>query len=177
MKGEDSNQSVSVETLFSKEYLPMVKLASWLVNDQDLAEEIVQDVFVRLSAPTLDLSSVDSPKAYLRTAVVNQSRSKVRKLVVEKNFIPERVQHVESHENFLADESLAAAIAELPQRQRECIVLRFTDDLRVTEIAGVLQITHGTVSKHIRLALKNLEVALGDTDQMPIDTTEGVSYD
>ena len=145
----------------------MVKLASWLVNEQDLGEEIVQDVFVKLAAPDFAIEELASPRAYLRTAVVHQSRSRIRRLVRARRHRPERSLPVDGPEDFLADQELADAIKTLPRRQREVVVLRFTDDLKVADIAATLGLAEGTVKKHLHRALATLRQLL----ESPTQTT------
>lgn len=158
-----------LERLFNDRYRPMVRLATWLVGDRTSAEEIVQDAFValadqRLSAGSVWAGSLESPEAYLRTAVVNRTRSHHRRRAMKRRLLPRAVEPERtspSPDELMVDDELAAAVAELPRRQRECVVLRYTEDLTVDAIARILGIGAGSVKTHLHRALKTLEATLG----------------
>lgn len=65
-----------LEVVYRREHAPMVRLAHLLVRDRAVAEELVQDAFLRLHAR---LDGVDDPGAYLRTTVVNLCRGHGRR--------------------------------------------------------------------------------------------------
>lgn len=147
--------------LFNQRYHPMVRLAAWLLGDQAAAEDVVQEAFVRLQTSSTDLDSIESGAAYLRTAVVNLTRSVGRRRAVANRFRPERMTTAPGPEDYLADEDLAAAVASLPRRQRECVVLRYSEDLTVDQIATALGIGPGSVKTHLHRGLASLSNRLG----------------
>jgi len=156
--GEDES---ALERLFAERYQPMVRLAAWLVNDRALAEEIVQDAFVRLVAAGPALTDLNAPQAYLRTAVVNLSRSRLRRLALARRHRPLAAGYAEGPEDYLVDEELASAVADLARRQRECIVLRYSEDLAVDAIAVALGISSGSVKTHLHRGLRSLAQTMG----------------
>ena len=146
--------------LFNEHYHPMVRLAAWLLGSQAAGEDVVQEAFVRLQTSSTDFSALDSAAAYLRTTVVNLTRSTVRRRKLADRFRPDRLPQVPGPEEFLADEELAAAVQRLSRRQRECVVLRYSQDLTVDQIAAVLGTRPGSVKTHLHRALANLAAAL-----------------
>ncbi len=154
--------------LFEERYHPMVRLAAWLVGDSGVAEDIVQDAFVRLNRAEVDVGALDSASAYLRTAVVNLCRTRMkREAMVRRHRVREAALQplsVAGPESFLIDEQLVAAVAALPRRQRECVVLRYSEDLTVEQIAGTLGTGAGSVKTHLHRALKALAKNLGTAD-------------
>jgi RNA polymerase sigma-70 factor (sigma-E family) len=162
--GADRDERVSGEVpeLFRRHYLGLVRLAMRLVDDQDTAEDLVQDVFLAMSQRPADMAE---PHAYLRAAVVNRSRSALRRRRVARAFSvgrPDRQVHESADAPALrrADhDRVLAAIHRLPRRQREAVVLRYYEDLGVTEIAEVLGVSPGSVSS----ALNRAHVALAET--------------
>lgn len=133
----------TVESLFREHYLDLVRLAKLWLGDVEPAEDVVQDVFA-----SLDLAAVRAPASYLRQAVVNGSRSVLRHRAVERRspreFAGRAVAHsVPSTE--LIDQRLAAAIRELPARQRDVLILRFYLDWSVERTAEFLHIRPSAV--------------------------------
>jgi RNA polymerase sigma factor (sigma-70 family) len=136
-----------------------------LVDDQDSAEDLVQDVFTALPA------HVDDPPRYLRTAVVNRARSALRHRKVIRGFWA-RGHQLESSESADAPslrradrDRMLAAIARLPQRQREVVVLRYYEELGVAEIAAVLKTSPGSVSSALSRAMNALAAVIGADDE------------
>jgi DNA-directed RNA polymerase specialized sigma24 family protein len=73
---KDERVTSDVPDLFRRHYLALVRLAMRLVDDQDTAEDLVQDVFLGLSRRQV---AMDDEYAYLRGAVLNRSRSALRR--------------------------------------------------------------------------------------------------
>lgn len=143
----------ALEALYAAHWRPLVRLAVLLVRDQGTAEEVVQDAFVAVHGRWGRLRDPDRALAYLRQAVVNRSRSTLRhRGVVERHARtsgPEPVAGAD--EAAVADERRAtvlAALAHLPERQREVLALRHYAGLSEAEIAGALGISSGSVKTH-----------------------------
>ena len=118
----------------------MVRLAFLIVGSEEVAEELVQDTFVRVRAPVED---VDQPVAYLRRAVVNACRNHHRHRDVERR----GAVRLAGGEAAVAPEldHLADALGRLPTRQRAVLVLRYYLGCSEAEIAGMLGCRPGTV--------------------------------
>lgn len=151
--------SGAVQELFRLHYLALVRLAMRFVDDQESAEDLVQDVFLGL---TRRPAPADDPHRYLRSAVVNRSRSVLRRRKIARAFLARGGSHssVEAADepSIRADERtrMLDAIAQLPRRQREVIVLRYYEDLSVAEIAATLRVSPGAVSSALNRALAAL---------------------
>jgi DNA-directed RNA polymerase specialized sigma24 family protein len=71
--------------LYTAHYRSLVRLAALLLHDTAAAEDVVQDAFVAMHSSWRRLRDTDKALAYLRQAVVNRSRSRLRHLkVVER---------------------------------------------------------------------------------------------
>jgi RNA polymerase sigma-70 factor (sigma-E family) len=134
--------------LYEERYGPMVRLAYLLTSDRGAAEELVQDAFVRVHA---SWGSVKDPASYLRTAVVNATRSWGRRRVLELHRRPAPLGPTP----FVADD-MWDALAVLPHRQRAAIVLRFYEDLPHAQIARLLDCREVTVRTSIHRGLARL---------------------
>jgi RNA polymerase sigma-70 factor (sigma-E family) len=158
------NADLAVEELYSQQYRSLVRLAAMLVRDTPSAEEVVQEAFIAMHEGFHRLKDSDKALAYLRQAVVNRSRSVLRhRTVVEKN-APKPAPDMPSAEHgamaLLERSAVIAALRELPDRQREVLVLRYYADLSEAQIAAAMKITPGAVKSHTSRGMAALRAAL-----------------
>ena len=133
--------------LYRSHYATIVRLAGLLTGDRDSGEEIAQDAFARLC----EVGRVDDPAAYLRATVVNLARSRVRRFVVRRRHAFAPIADSPGHESAVATRlDLRAALAKLPDRQREAVVLRYYGDLTDTDVASAMDISPGAVKSRRR---------------------------
>jgi RNA polymerase sigma-70 factor (sigma-E family) len=155
---------LAVEELYAQQYKSLVRLAAMLVRDTPSAEEVVQEAFIAMHEGFHRLKDSDKALAYLRQAVVNRSRSVLRhRTVVEKN-APKPAPDMPSAEHgamaLLERSAVIAALRELPDRQREVLVLRYYADLSEAQIAAAMKITAGAVKSHTSRGMAALRAAL-----------------
>jgi RNA polymerase sigma-70 factor (sigma-E family) len=150
-----------VTSLFHVHYRRLLGLACLLVDDQETAEEVVQDAFESLYRRWGSLRDPSSAVAYLDRSVVYGSRSRIRRRYTERSFQLPEPGEAPSAENVGVDhrqgDDLFAAVLQLPQRQREVIVLRFYLDLSEDQIARWLGVSPGSVKKHASRATATLQ--------------------
>lgn len=138
--------------LYRAHHRDLVRLATLLVDDQGSAEEAVQDAFV--AVVRRGARGLADPEAYLRTVVLNNARSALRKRRVRRRHLRsvERPAAAPGADHdVLVDEDarqVLAALDELSERQREVLVLRYWADLSEAEIAATLGISAGSVKTH-----------------------------
>lgn len=144
---------VSFDHLYHERFSPLVKLATLLTGSAAVAEEIVQDAFVRSRKA---LVTVDNPPAYLRVAVVNGCRSFHRRNVLAAH------RPVDTLGGPLEPElrELADVLGLLPNRQRTVLVLRYYLDLPESEIAELLSCRPGTVKSLAHRGLRRMREML-----------------
>ena len=145
---------------------PMVRLAFLLTSDAHRAEEVVAEAFVKVWKQWRG-GGVRDVRAYLRRAVVNEANSSLRRRYLERSHT-RRVdgddRGVLHHDQRAAErDELWQAIARLPERQRQVIVLRFYEDLSVADTATAMGISEGTVKSQSARALDRLGEVLSDT--------------
>jgi RNA polymerase sigma-70 factor (sigma-E family) len=156
-----------VERLFRSHRLAMVRLAALLVDDRETAEDVAQDAFAALHRRWKSLAAEDAAVAYLRSCVVNGARSVLRRRrTVRRNPQPDQSgSTVEGSDSaaLLADEHRAviAAIRELPERQREVIMLRYWSQLTEAEVAQTLGISVGSVKSNASRGRDSIAARLG----------------
>jgi RNA polymerase sigma-70 factor (sigma-E family) len=139
-----------VSELYRAHALALTRMAKLLLGDQASAEDVVHDAFVNLYRVLPRLADQDQVLPYLRTCVLNGSRSALRS---RRRALLRRLYHeppAPSAESAMVTgedrRAVLAAIARLPRRAREVIVLRYYLDLPDQEIAAVLGVHRGTVS-------------------------------
>jgi RNA polymerase sigma-70 factor (sigma-E family) len=146
---------IDLDALFREHATPLLRLAVVLTGDRPLAEELVQEAFVRLHrSGSIPLAGTEL--AYLRRTVINLSHRHHRHLRVVRR---QPALTVDSSPAAEVDavrrdgqRQVAAAVRTLPPRQRDCIVLRFYADLSDAEIADTLGISAGSVKTHLHRA-------------------------
>jgi RNA polymerase sigma-70 factor (sigma-E family) len=135
------------------------RLAYVLTGDHALAEDLVQEAFVRLAGRFLDLRDRDAFPGYLRKTVVNLARMHYRRRRVERAFL-DRERREPPGEVGLPDvdayQHLKQALLQLPARQRAAIVLRYYEDQSESQIADILGCRPGTVKSLLARGLEAL---------------------
>lgn len=125
-----------------------VRLAYLITGDVALAEDLVQDAFVRVAGRLLHVRDPGGFEAYLRRTIVNLANAHFRRRKVERRYARSLSQQPSLHSedtDVATRESLRAALLSLPTRQRTAIVLRFYEDLSVAETAEIMRCRPGTV--------------------------------
>jgi RNA polymerase sigma-70 factor (sigma-E family) len=158
-----------LSALFRQHHADLVRLAVLLVQDQETAEDVVQDVFTRLHARRASRDP-DLGLPYVRAAVVNGCRSVLRRRAVARRLgssrwlLEEPAQGSAEGEVILAEDrrQVLAALARLPRRRREVLVLRYYLGLSEAEIARVLRISPGTVKSSASRGIAALALMLGE---------------
>ena len=160
-----------LEALYRSEYRALVRLAALLVDDRETAEEVVQDAFVAVHLRRGRPASVDGALPYLRSAVLNGARSALRRRGVRRRPVAvapaPAVASASAETGALAaegDRALLAAVRGLPDRQRDCLVLRYWLDLTEPAIAETLGISVGSVKTHIHRGTAALAALLGEDE-------------
>jgi RNA polymerase sigma-70 factor (sigma-E family) len=156
--------AVTFEQLYQAQRLPMVRLALLLVDDVAAAEDVVQDAFAALHTRWARLRDPHAATGYLRTSVLNASRSVLRRRRTARGYVPPAVGVGPGADDavLLAAEhrEVVAALARLAPRQREVLVLRYWSELSEAEIAATLGISRGAVKSTASRALDALESLL-----------------
>ena len=151
--------------LFEREGRSLVRLARLFVDDRNAAEDLVQEAFIRLARSAHNIKDDTRAAAYLRSIVLNLARDHNRRgLVSLRHRLPlddERAQE-EDHLVLRDDQrQILDALRDLPHRQRDCLVLRYYQELGVDGIAETLGISRNSVKTHLQRGLAAMESRLG----------------
>jgi RNA polymerase sigma factor (sigma-70 family) len=137
-----------------------VRLAYLITGDRALAEDLVQDAFVKLAGRLVHLRGSSQPfEPYLRRTVVNLANSHFRRRKIERRYQEREasmLRPTRQDPDIPSREAGRAALLQLPPRQRTAIVLRFYVDLSEAQMAEVMGCRRGTVKALVSQGLDKL---------------------
>ncbi|MEZ4848512.1 MAG: RNA polymerase sigma-70 factor [Bacteroidia bacterium] len=161
----------ALEAVFRSFYQELFFFAYQFIGESDIAEEVVQDVFIQIWEKKESLDIQTSPKSYLYTAVRNRSlnylKSKLAKIRSETEVSLDLVSDSSSEpaDQKLSEEELILLIQKgvqsLPEKCRIIFKLSRDSGMTYDEIANELGVTKETVKSQIKIALVKLRQFLG----------------
>jgi len=157
----------ALRRIYEKYLNHLLTLAMGLLNDAGGAEDVVHDVFVSFAESAEDFKLAGNLKSYLTTCVMNRARDRIR----ANRRRPTGPGGTESISSVLdgpdraiicSEESqrLNDAIAQLPDEQREVIVLRLKGQMKFRDIANVCGVSVNTIQGRYRYGLSKLRAIL-----------------
>jgi len=160
--------SEAFHRIYEKYRLYLLRIATALLHDVSVAEDIVHDVFTRLAQSTQTLNINGSLKAYLRTCVVNSVRNRVRDDKVRSYIELSQAGPIVSNQTgsdqwvILKEESMRLnnALIQVPFEQREVVVLHLHGGMKFREIARLQAVSSKTIQSRYRYGLDKLRSIL-----------------
>jgi RNA polymerase sigma factor (sigma-70 family) len=161
------HQHVVLE-LFNQEARSLVRLARVFVDNRDAAEDIVQEAFIRLSRNAHRIEDTEKAPAYLRSIVLNLARDINRRGLMSLRHYPAAGREIDIDPGSVDDrlvrderqQQVLEAVRTLPRRQRDCVALRYFEELSIEQIAATLGVSANSVKTHLKRALASLERSL-----------------
>lgn len=129
-----------------------------ITNSIELAEEVVQDVFLKIWFTRESLGRVDNFKAYLFVISKNHALNYLKKLAKERAVIKQLEEagtgnlHAEITGTDMYYNLLDEAIDQLPPQQQKVYLLSRHGRLKYAEIADQLELSRETVKKYLQIA-------------------------
>ena len=174
----ESPRFESLEELFAALESPLLGYAGRLLNDHEMAQDIVQEAFLRLHA---QFDQVREPRPWLYRTVHNLALNHQRRIVRLRPLDPGKDAHAPAASDPadpqpLPDEQIArqegvglvlSSLESLDARSRELLRLKFNDELSYKEISARTGLTIGHVGYLLHHALKNLASELARTGLVP----------
>ena len=161
------NDRQAFEKIFRDSYKPLKAYAFRFVNDLATAENMVQDVFLKLWQNRHNLVITTSLIHYLFRSVRNHSLNHLEKTKVRTGYLRMQLDKTENEEDFSAFypeigllEKIESAISALPPKRQEIFRLAREEGLKYREIADQLNLSVKTVEAQMTLALKQLRESL-----------------
>lgn len=151
------------EELYEKYANDVLRVSYFYLGDRQQAEDVTQDVFVRLLTNSPDLEA-GREKAWLLKVALNRCRDLWRaawvKRVVLGSPAMELAPAPDHMEERLERQELLNAIHKLPADFRDVILLHYYQGYGIAEIAQILKVPEGTVSSRLSRGRKKLEELL-----------------
>jgi len=147
---------------YQREYRGLVALASSLIGDRSMAEDITQDALVVAYRRWGEVAALESPICWVRRVVSNKSVTLVRRRLAEVRALTRvgslatgRADSPESDADFWV------LVRSLPRRQAQVVALHYVSDMSVAEIAQTLGCKEGSVKASLFKARQHLLKDLG----------------
>lgn len=154
----------TIEAVFAAEEAPLVRYAFGLVGRREVAEELVQDAFLRLHQ---QWEQVEKPRAWLYRCVRNRAYNHTRdhKREYLSGEMPEReAEHREAPDEAMrkleATGMVHMLLAEMDERDRELIRLKYFEDCKYARISEKTGMSVGNVGYRLHHILKSLAESL-----------------
>lgn len=163
------------QEIYSRYWILLLRHSQKMLGDQDLAMDVVQDIFTSLWINRVNLDLRGGLSAYLYTAVRNRTIDVINKSKLQQKYMESLQGYIDKGE-FVTDETvrfneLAAEIEleidKLPPRMKEIFQLRRDAGLSYKQIALKLQISDETVKTQVSRALKILRNKFGVSFTLP----------
>ncbi|MDN5214461.1 RNA polymerase sigma-70 factor [Fulvivirgaceae bacterium BMA12] len=168
LQGIKSGNASCYEEVFRRYYQPLCLFSLKYVKDPDEAEEIVQNMFVRIWQKRKELAIATSVKSYLyqsvRNACLNHLKHNNIKLDYQKNALA-TTSSASASDTLVALElevKVRETLHKLPPERKKIFLMSRNEGLKYREIAEKLNISVKTVENQMSQALKFLKSELAD---------------
>ena len=157
--------SISFEKLFKELYTPLCRYCIQFVRIPEIAEEIVQDIFIYIWDNRSKIQIHTSIKSYLYTSTRNKSIDYIKSKYARINFVNEEYSYgTVEHSNPLSSleenelsSIVTKAIEDLPEKCYIIFSMSRYGDLTNKQIAQELNISEKTVEAQITIAIKKIK--------------------
>ena len=150
---QESSRS-ELERLMEQYGSSLLRMCALYLKDADLAQDAVQETFIRAYRHLNDYRGESSEKTWLTTIAMNVSRDMLRTAwfrhqsrSTDIDALPEQPADFE-----FPDNTVLAEVMHLPAKYREVILLRYYEGLKLKEVASALGLSDGRVRSRLNKA-------------------------
>jgi RNA polymerase sigma-70 factor (ECF subfamily) len=147
-----------IKQLYNRHGAALLLYARGFVPDASAAEDLVHGVFLNLLRTRPKVR--EAPAAYLYRAVKNAALNAQRNRAREAPMPDREIWFTHRGGDHEATLALQAALAELPQEQREAVVMRIWSGMTLEEVAQATDVPLNTAASRYRYALEKLRERL-----------------
>ena len=149
---------------YERHHRELVRFAALVAPEPGMAEDLVQEAFVKLYSAWRRIDDPSRVGGYLRSTVLNLARGRARHLgVIRRNRPDPRPDAASAESRAMVNDDrdrVVDALRQLSARQRACLVLRHYEDRSESEIAEILDISIGSVRTHVHRGMQALTALL-----------------
>lgn len=166
------DDEIAFKELFHQFFASLCVFSARMLGCNYTAEDIVQDVFMKIWRNRKDIEITTSTRNFLITSVRNATLDHLRRCQSKEKYMQQCADNLKasSHSTDLVDlyavteleEMIKSALSKLPENVRESFELNRFEMKTYAEIAEIKQISIKTVESHISKSLKILRVKLSD---------------
>ena len=167
VRDPDSGRDQTIERLITDYQAPLLRLCYLQLHDRALAEDAVQETFLKAYRGYGQFRGDSSAKTWLCHIAVNVCRDLLRGAWfrhTDRRVTPDMLPEAAA-EPAGRDIDLTLAIMNLPRKLRETIILYYYQDMGMEEIAETLGIAQSSVSNRLKRGREKLRKALEGRDQ------------
>ena len=161
VKAHDSHAESTLERLIRENQVSLKRLCYLYLHDQAMAEDAVQETFLKVYRSLKDFRGEASEKTYLTRIAVNTCKDMLRSAWfrhMDRRVTPDELPSRRETDPYHRE--VAAAVMNLPRKLREVILLYYYRGLTMEEIAEVLEISQPAVSGRLKRAREKLKAEL-----------------
>lgn len=164
----------SFRRLFDQYRNKIFSIAWKITGVRSAAEDVVQEVFIKLWMNKERLAEVENLDAYVNTITRNHILNNLRKVAYEQTFLEDLIREQSVNSEKVSDPVLYnellnlvhRAIQQLSPQQKKVFQLSRTEGLKHAEIAAQLNISRSTVKDHMVEALRSIKAFLNAYERM-----------
>ena len=166
----------SFKQLFNQYRHKIYSLSMYLTHSEFLAEEITQEVFLKIWLNKTQLKEVEYFTAYLKTIASNVASNYLKRIANEKIILKRLAEELTESNETTANtviyneyqEILEKAIQNLPPQQKRVYILSRQEGLKQEEIAEKMQLSIFTVKEYMKKALASIRSYMGNRIDLAI---------
>jgi RNA polymerase sigma-70 factor (ECF subfamily) len=157
-----SGRAEALAELYDRHAAALFRHGLALTRRRQDAEDLVQSVFVKLAATGAELLGVRQPASYLHRMLHTTWMDARRRVITGERVVEQVATDVtEVRPAFEASIDIARALGELPEEQREVVVLHLVEGFSFREAGRLTGVSLFTAAGRYRLAVKQLRKLLG----------------
>ena len=152
-QGNPSDSRLELDRLMEQYGSSLLRMCALYLKDTTLAEDAVQETFIRAYRHMGDYRGESSEKTWLTAIAMNVSRDILKTAWFRHRSRMDPDSLPEQPADFVfPDDTVLTEVMRLPARYREVILLRYYEGLKLKEIAGALRISEGKVRSRLERA-------------------------
>ncbi|HLZ77234.1 RNA polymerase sigma factor [Phenylobacterium sp.] len=164
-----ADREAFLERLSAHYRQPLIAYFQRRVGSRDEAEDLTQEVFLRL-VRRLDVETIDNPEAFVFRTAINLLRDRSRRGKTSTSHLAELTQHQPALEDISPErvldsrqslETVLRALDELDERTRDVFILHRLEGMKHAELAALYGVSVSSIEKYIMKALAHVAMRAG----------------